>query len=162
MEAGAAKIPQLSALKKSDQDAFKQRAGSLREDGSWIDAGENDNAMVQILTRTPGALGVFGYSFLEENRDQVRAAAISGVAPSNEAIQDGSYPLSRSLYIYVKKAHVGVTPGLKEFAQEFVSDSAVGRGGYLIDRGMIALPPDAIAQTRAAVAALTPMARPES
>jgi phosphate transport system substrate-binding protein len=162
MEAGAEELPALAALKKSEEDDFKQRAGSLREDGGWIDAGENDNAMVQILTRTPGSLGVFGYSFLEQNRDQVRAAAIDGVAPTNEAIQDGSYPLSRSLYIYVKKAHVGVTPGLKEFAQEFVSDSAVGRGGYLLDRGLIPLPQEGVLATRAAVAALAPMPRPES
>jgi phosphate transport system substrate-binding protein len=162
MEGGAKKLPAMTALKKSDEDAFKARAGTLREDGKWIDAGENDNALLQILTRTPGALGVFGYSFLAQNRDQVKAAKIGGVVPSPETVQDGSYPLARSLYIYVKKAHIGVTPGLREFVLEFVSDAASGRGGYLQGRGLIPLPEERLLATRKDAAALTPMTAPES
>jgi phosphate transport system substrate-binding protein len=162
MEGGAKKIAALAALRESDEDAFKARAGRLREDGAWIDAGENDNALLQTLTKTPGALGVFGYSFLAQNRDKVKAAKIAGVTASPETVQDGSYPLARSLYIYVKKAHVGVTPGLREFVMEFVSDAAAGRGGYLQGRGLIPLPPQQLTATRQAATALTPMAAPAS
>jgi len=160
MEAGAAKIPQLSALKKSDEDAFKQRAGSLREDGSWIDAGENDNAMVQILTRTPGALGVFGFSFLGQNRDRVKAATVNGVQPSTQAIADGSYPLARTLYLYVKKAHLQTKPAIRPYLAEFLSDAASGKGGYLTDQGMIPLPQDRLLAARASLAELPNMQRP--
>lgn len=160
LEAGAKAVPALAALSTSDPEAFKTRAGRIREDGAWIDAGENDNAMVQILEKTPGALGVFGYSFLEQNRDRVKAALINGVGPNPQTIQDGSYPLARTLFIYVKKAHVGVTPGLSEFVQEYLSDAASGRGGYLQDRGLIQLHPDELAATRRVATELTPMARP--
>ena len=162
MEAGAKKIPALAALQKSDEDAFKQRAGALREDGAWIDAGENDNAIVQTLTRTPGALGVFGYSFLEQNREQVKPASIGGVEPSPATIADGSYPLARSLYVYVKKAHIGVTPGLREFIAEFVSEGAAGRGGYLADRGLIPLTPERLAAARQAATGGAVMTAPAS
>ena len=160
MEAGARKLPVLAALSESDEDAFKQRAGALREDGGWIDSGENDNAILQTLTRTPGSLGVFGYSFLEQNPDQVKAASIDGVAPSPGTIQDGSYPLARSLYIYVKKAHLGVTPGLREFVQEFLSEASAARGGYLQNRGLIPLPAERLAATRQAFTAGTAMTKP--
>ena len=140
MESGAGGFPMLKAMKKADEKRFKSLAGSMRRDGRWVDAGENDNAIVQTLTRTPGTLGVFGYSFLEQNADQVKAATINGVAPSRRAIADGSYPLARSLYVYVKKAHLPVTPGLRDFVKELASDAASGRGGYLADRGLIPLP----------------------
>lgn len=140
LEAGARKLPALEALRASDEDAFKQRAHRTRGDGAWVDAGENDNAIVQTLTKTPGSLGVFGYSFLENNSDTVKAASVEGVAPTLAAISNGSYPLSRSLYIYVKKANFAVKPGLREYVQAFVSDAASGKGGYLIERGLIPLP----------------------
>ncbi|MDO1559426.1 substrate-binding domain-containing protein [Brevundimonas sp. 2R-24] len=159
---GARAIPAYAAVREQDEDRFEALAHTLREDGAWIDAGENDNAMVQTLTRTPGALGVFGYSFLENNRDQVQAARIAGIAPSVETIADGSYPLARSLYIYVKKAHVGVTPGLAEFVQEYMSDASAGRGGYLQERGLIPLPANELAAQRAIAQGLTPMQRPAS
>ncbi|WP_417231267.1 substrate-binding domain-containing protein [Brevundimonas sp.] len=162
MAPGAALIPAVRAVKASDEARFETLAHTLREDGSWIDAGENDNAIVQTLSRTPGSLGVFGFSFLEQNMDTVRAESIDGIAPSVETIADGSYPLARSLYIYVKKAHIGVTPGLQQFVQEFMSDGAAGRGGYLQDRGMVPLPADEIAVQRAIAAAMTPMAAPIS
>ena len=159
IEAGALKYPGNQALRKSDERQFKEKVDPLRKDG-WIDAGENDNAIIQTLTKTPGALGVFGWSFLEENMDQVKGASVNGVKPSVASISDGSYPLSRSLYIYVKKAHVGVTKGLREYLGEFVSDAATGRAGYLKDRGLIPLPAAQHDANKATAGALTPMARP--
>jgi phosphate transport system substrate-binding protein len=139
---------------------FKAKVDPLREDGGWIDAGENDNAIIGTLTKTPGALGVFGYSFLEENVDKVKGASVNGIRPTPKTITDGTYPLSRSLYIYVKRSMVGVTPGLKEFVDEFVSDAATGRGGYLQGRGLVLLPVDQHLANKAAVKALSPMKRP--
>jgi len=160
IEAGARKFPTVAELRSNNEKLFKQRVDPLRSDGAWIDAGENDNAIVQTLTKTPGSLGVFGYSFLEENMDKVKGARVGGVAPTANTIGDGSYPLSRSLYIYVKKASLGVSPGLKAFVAEFVSDAATGRGGYLADRGLIALPAGQHAAQKAAAEAGTSMSRP--
>ncbi len=161
MAPGAERIPALAALSESDEDRFETLAHTLREDNAWIDSGENDNAIVQTLTRTPGSLGVFGFSFLEQNMDTVKAETIDGVAPSVETIADGSYPLARSLYIYVKKQHVGVIPGLEQFVMEFMSEASAGRGGYLQDRGLVPLPADELAAQRAIANALTPMQAPE-
>lgn len=160
MEAGAAKDPVLKALKGSDEKAFKSRSNVLRGDGAWVDSGENDNAIIGTLTKTPGALGVFGYSFLDENRDQVAAITVGGVAPTLASISDGSYPLSRSLFIYVKKSNLDVIPGLQAYVSAFVSDAASGPGGYLIDRGLIPLSPEARAAERAKVTARTTMTAP--
>ena len=162
MEGGAKKIPELAKLKESDADGFKARAHAIRGDGAWVDAGENDNAIVQTLTKTPGSLGVFGFSFLENNADKVKGASINGVKPTPATISDGSYPLSRSLYIYVKKANIGVTPGLKEFVQEFVSDAANGQEGYLRERGLIPLPADVHAAMKKAAQELPSMTAPAS
>ena len=162
MEAGAKKVPAMAALREQDEDAFKQRAGRLREDGGWVDSGENDNAIVQTLTRTPGALGAFGYSFLDQNRSTVKPAKINGVAPTPETIANGTYPLSRSLFIYVKKAHLASTPKLREFVAEYVSEAAAGRGGYLQDRGLIPLPADQYAATRKAATDMAGMSKPAS
>ena len=159
MTPGAKLVPAVKAI-EGDEDRFEAIAHTLREDGAWIDSGENDNAIVQTLTRTPGSLGVFGFSFLEQNMDTVKAETIDGVAPSAETIADGTYPLARSLYIYVKKAHVGVTPGLEQFVQEFMSEGSAGRGGYLQDRGLVPLPADQLTAERAKAAAMTSMARP--
>jgi len=160
MTPGAERIPALAALSESDEDRFETLAHTLREDNAWIDSGENDNAIVQTLTRTPGSLGVFGFSFLEQNMDTVKAETIDGVAPSVETIADGSYPLARSLYIYVKKQHVGVIPGLEQFVMEFMSEASAGRGGYLQDRGLVPLPADELTAQRAIANALTPMQAP--
>jgi len=160
MAPGAEEIPFLAALSDSDEDRFETIAHTLREDGRWIDSGENDNAIIQTLTRTPGALGVFGYSFLEENLTSVKAASINGVQPNATTIADGSYPLSRSLFIYVKISHLQTTPGLEAFVQEFLSDAAAGPDGYLADRGLIPLPVDQLAAVREALRARTPMVRP--
>lgn len=160
MAPGGELNPAVAAL-KGDKTRFETLTHTLREDGAWIDSGENDNAIVQTLTRTPGSLGVFGYSFLEQNLDTVKAETIDGVAPTLDTIADGSYPLARSLYIYVKKAHIGVTPGLQPFVQAFVSTGSAGRGGYLQDRGLVPLPADQLAAQQAAAQALTVMARPQ-
>lgn len=159
IETGALKYAANKALRERDERAFKEAVHPLRKDG-WIDAGENDNAIVQTLTKTPGALGVFGWSFLEENTDKVKAATINGVSPSLTSISDGSYPLSRSLFVYVKKANLGVTKGLREYLTELASDAATGRGGYLKDRGLIPLPAAQHEANKAIVRTLTPMARP--
>ena len=158
MAPGGKLVPAVKAIE--DSDRFESVTHTLREDGVWVDSGENDNAIVQTLTRTPGSLGVFGYSFLEQNLDTVKAETIDGVAPTLDTIADGSYPLARSLYIYVKKAHIGVTPGLQQFVQEFVSNGSAGRGGYLQDRGLVPLPADQLAAQQAAAQALPSMSRP--
>jgi len=159
MTPGAKLVPGVKAI-EGDKDRFEAIAHTLREDGAWIDSGENDNAIVQTLTRTPGSLSVFGYSFLEQNLDTVKAETIDGVSPTADTIASGAYPLSRSLYIYVKKAHIGVIPGLQQFVQEFLSEGSAGKGGYLADRGLIPLPEDQLLAQRATIAAMSPMARP--
>ena len=162
MEPGAEQIPALKALKAADRKAFDAAWKSIREDGAYIEAGENDNVIVQKLEANPNALGIFGYSFLEENGNRIKAAAVNGVKPTAQTIASGQYPVSRSLYIYVKKANVGVTPGLKDFLAEFVSDAATGRGGYLQGRGLILLPPAQHQAAKAAASQLTQMAPPKS
>lgn len=161
MTPSAEAVPAMAALAESDGDAFEGRAHTLREDGLWVDSGENDNAIVQTLTRTPGSLGVFGYSFLEQNSDSVKPASVNGVYPNFETIASGDYPISRSMFVYVKKAHIGVTPGLDLFVIEYLSDAASGKGGYLQDRGLVPLPAPELAAQRQAVRARTPMVRPE-
>jgi phosphate transport system substrate-binding protein len=121
------------------EDLFKAIAYALREDGAYIDAGENDNVIVQKLEANPDALGIFGFSFLDENRDKVQGSLVDGVAPTFDTIADGDYPVSRPLYFYIKKAHVGKIPGIQEYAMEFVSDKAMGEDGYLPERGLIPL-----------------------
>lgn len=160
IEASALTYPTARALSERDSDEFKQMVHPLRREG-WVDSGENDNAIVQTLTKTPGSIGVFGYSFLEENGDKVKAMSIDGIAPTVATIAQGSYPLSRSIFIYVKKAHVGVTLGLQEFVNEFVSDAATGRGGYLQSRGLIPLLPPEHEAIKATATQMTVMGRPD-
>ena len=113
---------------------------TVREDGAFIEAGENDNLIVQKLVANPNALGIFGYSFLEENLDKVQGETINGVVPNFDNIADGKYPVSRPLFVYIKKAHVDVIPGIKEFIAEYTSEKAVGDEGYLSKKGLIPLP----------------------
>ncbi|MDR7231861.1 phosphate transport system substrate-binding protein [Caulobacter sp. BE264] len=162
IEGGAAKLPTLAKMKAADEKKFKATVSPMRTDGGWVDAGENDNAIVGTIEKTPNALGVFGYSFLEENGSRIKGASVNGVKPTAQTIASGQYPLSRSLYIYVKKSQIGVTPGLKEFVTEFVSDAATGRGGYLQGRGMIPLPPAVHAQMKQKANAMTPMPAPKN
>ena len=135
MEGGAKTFDSLAALRKSDKKAFKAAAHTIREDGAFIEAGENDNLIVQKLEANPAAVGIFGFSFLDQNAEKVKGAAVDGVEPSFDAIADGQYPVSRPLYFYVKKAHVDVIPGLRGFLREFTSNRAWGDEGYLSDRG---------------------------
>ncbi|MEZ5947187.1 MAG: substrate-binding domain-containing protein [Hyphomonas sp.] len=139
MEIGALTDPQMQALFASDEAAFRERAHALRADGAWIDFGENDAAIIQSLLKTPGAIGVLGYSFLERNTDRVKAARLAGVEADFDHIKSGTYGLSRLMYVYVKCQNLGQVPGLAEFAREFVSDSAMGPDGYLLEKGLIPL-----------------------
>ena len=113
---------------------------AIREDGAYIDAGENDNLIVQKLAANPDAVGIFGFSFLEQNRDRIQGAVVGGVEPTFDNIAEGTYGVSRSLYFYVKKEHVGVVPGIQAYVSEFTSEDAWGSYGYLIDKGLIPLP----------------------
>jgi len=140
MDHGCKEFPVIKDLEKSDEKKAKAVCQTVREDGAFIEAGENDNLIVQKLVANPNALGIFGYSFMEENLDKVQGETINGVAPTFESIADGKYPVSRPLFIYVKKAHVGVIPGIKEFIAEFTSEKAVGDEGYLGKKGLIPLP----------------------
>ena len=142
MDHGCKEFEAIKALEKSDEKKAKAACQTIREDGAFIEAGENDNLIVNKLVANPNALGVFGYSFLEENLDKIQGETINGVAPSFESIADGKYPVSRPLFVYVKKAHVGVIPGIKEFVAEFTSEKAVGDDGYLGKKGLIPLPDD--------------------
>jgi phosphate transport system substrate-binding protein len=160
MEKGAVGSADMKALKESNSDEFKKRATTLREDGAWKDSGENDNLIVQALARSPEQFGVFGFSSYEENADRLQEAAIDGVQASVDNIISGDYGASRSLYIYIKKASVGVVPGVKEFATEMMSDQAAGLRGYLRGRGMVPLKPEERAANAATVTAMTPMAAP--
>jgi phosphate transport system substrate-binding protein len=123
-----------------DADAARKVCQAIREDGAFIEAGENDNLIVQKLEANPQALGIFGFSFLDQNADKIQGSKMDGVEPSFEAIADSSYEVSRPLFIYVKNGHVGVIPGIKEFVAEFMSDRASGEEGYLADKGLIPLP----------------------
>ncbi len=137
MESGCSTYPWIKTLKDVDEGRFKKVCDSLREDGVYIEAGENDNLIVQKLEANPTAIGVFGYSYLEENQDKIAGSLLEGVGPVFETIASGKYPASRPLFIYVKKAHIGVIPGMKEFVTEYVSDKALGQEGYLADKGLI-------------------------
>ena len=130
------------------KDLFKTIAYAVREDGAYIEAGENDNLIVQKLEANPNALGIFGFSFLEENGDKVQGSEVNGVAPSFDSISTGDYPVSRPLYFYVKGAHVGKIPGIQEYAMEFTSNKAMGEDGYLTDRGLIPLSDDELKQVQ--------------
>jgi phosphate transport system substrate-binding protein len=158
MEGGAKAFPLLADLKAKNEDQFKAVAHAIREDGAYVEAGENDNLIVQKLVANPNAFGVFGYSFLEENLDKVIGEKIDGVAPEFETIADGSYGISRALYFYVKKAHVGKVPGLKEFIAAFLSDAAASEDGYLADKGLIPLAVTERAAVRKSALALTAFA----
>ena len=125
--------------KAKGKDVVKLISHSVREDGAYIEAGENDNLIVNKLVANPSALGIFGFSFLDQNSDKVQGSVIDGMEPTFDAIADGAYKVSRPLYFYVKKAHIGVVPGIEEFINVFVSEDTIGEDGYLIDKGLIPL-----------------------
>lgn len=139
MDKACEAFPEIRSL---PEDQRKGKCQSLREDGAYIQVGENDNLIIQRLQSNPHSLGIFGYSFFEENSDVIKGATINGVEPTFEDIADGKYPVSRSLFIYVKKDHIGLTPGLHEFLKAFTSEEAMGEDGYLADKGLIPLLPE--------------------
>lgn len=141
----------------SGKDIFKKIAYHIREDGAYIEAGENDNKIVDQLQANPNAVGVFGFSFLDQNKAKIKGASIGGHEPSFDNIASGKYPVSRSLYFYVKKAHVGVIPGIQEYVAEFMAKSTSGDDGYLVEKGLIPLPAADHEKMAASAAALAPM-----
>lgn len=157
MEGGCKSFAWIKALRFSDITRYKKICHIIREDGTFIETGENDNLIVQKLKLNPTALGIFGFSFLDQNADLVKASSIDGLAPTFDTIADRSYPVSRPLYFYVKKAHVGVIPGVKEYLTEFTSNKAWGDDGYLASKGMIPLPKERRQKIRAQVLALEPL-----
>lgn len=157
MEGGAKAIPMLAELRKQDKQRFKAIAHAIREDGAYIEAGENDNLIVQKLEANRKALGIFGFSFLDQNSDRLQGNPVESVLPSFENIASGDYGVSRSLYVYVKKAHIGVVPGIQQFVAEFTSEAAAGEDGYLADKGLIPLPAEERRAVRKAAQKQTPL-----
>ena len=157
MEGGCNSFYSIKAMSESDKDAYKALCHTVREDGAWIDAGENDNLIVQKLLSNPEAFGVFGFSFLDQNHDRLHGSYVDDVKPSFENIASGDYPVSRSLFFYVKNAHVDVVPGLREYVSAFTDEDAWGEDGYLVDKGLIPLPNDEREATGKQARALKPM-----
>ena len=155
LEAGALKNPAMADLKKADSKAFDAVWKTIREDGAYVEAGENDNLIVQKLVANKNALGIFGFSFVEQNANAIKDIPIDGVEAKYETIADGTYKMSRPLYIYAKKQHIGQIPGMAEFIAEYVSDKAIGEDGYLADKGLVTLPGAEADKTRAVAKDLT-------
>ena len=127
-------------MKKKNKKEYKSKCRTVREDGPFIEAGENDNLIVQKLVSNPNALGIFGFSFLDQNKDKIQGAIINGITPNMASISSGEYPVSRPLFFYIKNAHVGVIPGMMDYVEMFLSDAASGNGGYLSEKGLIPMP----------------------
>ena len=159
LEKGCDSDPAMKALKDSDKDRHKDICTKVREDGAYVEAGENDNLLVQKVAQNPGAIGILGYSFLEENKTAVRGIPLGGVAPSAETIATLQYPGARQVYVYAKGEHMNVIPGMREFLAEYAK--AWGKGGYLERRGLIPSPADVQAKAAQAATQLTPLAAGE-
>jgi phosphate transport system substrate-binding protein len=155
LEKGCDTDPAMKALKTSDDARHKTVCTKVREDGAYVEAGENDNLLVQKVAANPGAIGVLGYSYLEENQDKVKGIALGGIAPTADTISSLTYPGARQLYIYVKGEHVSVIPGMREFLAEYAK--AWSKGGYLDKRGLIPSPADVQARGAQTVSQLTPL-----
>ncbi len=140
LEGGCKTFKWIKELKHRDKKRYKGICHAVREDGAYIEAGENDVLIVKKLEANPDAIGIFGFSFLDQNEDMIQGSIIDGVEPTFENIADGTYPLSRPLFFYVKKAHVDMIPGIREYIGEFTSDKAWGEDGYLVDKGLIPMP----------------------
>jgi phosphate transport system substrate-binding protein len=148
MHKACEKLPVFVSL-YADAKERQHACQMLREDGVFVEAGENDNLIIQKLLANSHALGIFGYSFLEQNRSTIQAASVNGSLPDFDTIADGSYPIARPLYVYVKQEHMKTVPGLADFARALVSDAAVGEEGYLLDKGLVPLPADQLTAIRA-------------
>ena len=157
MEGGCKNFGWIKDMKKADKKKYKEICHTIREDGAFVEAGENDNLIVQKLDVNPDAVGIFGFSFLDQNTDKIQGSFVDGVQPTFDAIADGKYPVSRPLYFYVKKAHVGTIPGIQEYLDEFTSDKAWGPDGYLADKGMIPMPDEERAKFRHDAVKLNPL-----
>lgn len=167
MHAGCEAMDYFKEQKKAvDAKAYgtlvKDKCSPMRQDGAFVEAGENDNLIVQRLEADPKAVGIFGYSFLFENQDKLKGVKVGGVDPSFDTIADGSYPISRPLYIYIKNAHRDVIPGVKEFLAEYMNDEALGKGGYLSERGLTPLADDKLKATQEVVNSGKAMPAPTS
>jgi phosphate transport system substrate-binding protein len=149
--------PAILAMKKTDEAKYNKICKGVREDGPYVTASENDNLIVQKLEANVGTLGLFGYSFLEENAAKLKGVSINGVAPTYETVANFQYPGARTLYVYVKNAHLNAIPGIKAFAAEFVRESTFGPKGYLVPLGMIALPDDVRLRSQRFATSMTPM-----
>ena len=158
MEGGCKTFPDIKALKKTDKKKYKRICHSIREDGAYIEAGENDNLIVQKLVANTTALGVFGFSYLDQNQDKIQGTRINGIDPDFDDIASGKYPVSRPLFFYVKAAHVGTIPGIRNYIAEFTSDKAWGDFGYLSDKGLIPMPKAEQIKYRNQAMKLTPLA----
>ena len=158
MEVGALSIPALAELRKKDAKSFDNAWKSLRKDGAYVEAGENDNVIVQKLEANKNAFGIFGFSFLDENTAKLAGVAMDGVEPTYDTISSGKYKGARPLFIYVKKQHVGVIPGIDKLVAEYVSAKAMSKDGYLARKGLVALPKaeaETIAKNAVAMKTLT-------
>ncbi len=140
MEGGCSTFAWIKAVKDKDEPRFREICHTVREDGAYIEAGENDTLIVRKLEADPSALGIFGYSFLDQNIDLIAGATIDGVEPTFENVAAGAYPISRPLYLYAKKAHVEMIAGIPKFLDEYTSEKAWGEEGYLADKGLIPMP----------------------
>ncbi|MDT8318809.1 MAG: substrate-binding domain-containing protein [bacterium] len=157
MEGGCMEFSWIKDMKKKDKKRYKAVCHAIREDGAFVDAGENDVLIIKKLDVDAESFGIFGFSFLDQNGDKIQGSLIDGVKPDFDLIAEGEYPVSRPLYFYVKKAHVGTIPGIKEYLNEFTSDKAWGVDGYLADKGLIPMPDDERKAVGEAARSLKPM-----
>src|SRR3954464_5157524 len=157
MTAGCDTNPGMAAVKKADETKYKAVCTGMREDGGYIEAGENDNLIVQKIEANPGTIGIFGYSYLEENANRVKGIPINGVSPTYATISAFKYPGARPLYIYIKNAHAGAIPAVRAYAAEFTKESAFGPNGYLLKAGLISAPNTIRARSQMAARALVPL-----
>ena len=156
LQAGCETDPAMQALKKSDEDQHKEICTKIREDGAFVEAGENDNLLVQKIAGDPNALGVLGYSFLEENRDKVRPVELDGIQPSEQSITDLSYPGARRIFVYAKGEHIEAKPAIKQFLADYAK--AIGKGGILQRRGLVPFAQADLAAAQAQASELKPLA----
>jgi len=157
MEGGAKTFDFIKAMKKADKKKYKATCHTVREDGAYVEAGENDNLIVQKLEKDPNALGIFGFSFLDQNADKIQGSFVDGVEPTFDNIADGKYPVSRPLYFYVKKAHIGTIPGIEDYLKAFSSEKAWGPEGFLSEKGLIPMPDAERKKFKQDIDRLTPM-----
>ncbi|MDP6352718.1 MAG: substrate-binding domain-containing protein [Alphaproteobacteria bacterium] len=158
MEKGCKTFPAIKAMRRTDRISYQAICHAIREDGAFVEAGENDVLIVQKLIANPNAYGIFGFSFLDQNLDKIQGNLVNGILPEFETISEGSYPISRSMYFYIKNAHADVIPGVADYVAEFTSEKAWGPDGYLADKGLIPLSDEERARSRTDAMGLLPLA----